>query len=141
MQRVADSEWLHLVDWSVPWNYSAWQRLRENPFEPAGLSPNWIRCQARKLLKSKCIEPDGVMLQTEPLECFYMYLFLEKLCEHSLLCIVFLYFTVLTFPRCSFLRKKAVLTNWLLGIPSAMKGTEVPNPRRSSACDLYLCVD
>jgi len=33
------------------------------------------------------------------LDRFYMYLFLEKLCEHSLLCIVFLYFTVLTFPR------------------------------------------
>ena len=36
-------------------------------------------------------------------------LFLVKLTEHSLLCILFLYFTVLTFPKLWFSQKKLFL--------------------------------
>ena len=58
----------------------------------------------------------------KPLEHFYMYLFLVKLCEHSLLCIFFCIWLFLFFQERNFLRRKAVLTIWpqvYLGIPSA----------------------
>ena len=43
-------------------------------------------------------------------------LFLVKLTEHSLSCILFLHFTVLTFPKCGFLRKSCFYS-LIAGIP------------------------